>query len=179
MTLGAESVLLEWVFDSAFRFFPVEADPELGYRLHHFDAATNKILALASRAEPRDLVDAMHLHQTYLSLGALAWAAAGKDEGLSPLLILDLAERFAHYRQADLDSLALTTPLDIVALSSEWRRAVQDSRAHIVSLPPQELGCAYLDEGGVPVEPRPEVAGFAGLQRHFGSVGGAWPRIAE
>lgn len=36
------SVKLEWVHDSAFRFFPVEPDDELGYRLHRFDAATNK-----------------------------------------------------------------------------------------------------------------------------------------
>ena len=29
-----ERVILEWVYDSAFRFFPVEPDVELGYRLH-------------------------------------------------------------------------------------------------------------------------------------------------
>lgn len=43
---------LEWVYDSAWRFYPVEPDPELGYRLHYFDAATNKLLALSGRAEP-------------------------------------------------------------------------------------------------------------------------------
>lgn len=83
------SVKLEWVFDFAFRFYPVEPDDELGWRLHFADAATNKLLALSGRAEPRDFVDAIHLHDTYLSQGALAWAAAGKDEGLNPRLILD------------------------------------------------------------------------------------------
>jgi hypothetical protein len=72
---------LEWVYDSAWRFYPVEPDPELGYRLHYFDAATNKLLALSGRAEPRDFVDALHLHRTYLSLGTLACAAAGKEGG--------------------------------------------------------------------------------------------------
>lgn len=67
-----EQVALEWVYDSAFRFFPVEPDAELGYRLHKFDAATNKILALAGRAEPRDFVDALYLHDNYLTLGTLA-----------------------------------------------------------------------------------------------------------
>ena len=43
--------------DSAFRFFPVVQDQLLGWRLHHFDAATNKALTLAARAETRDYID--------------------------------------------------------------------------------------------------------------------------
>ena len=179
ISLEGDSVVLEWVHDSAFRFFPVESDPLLGYRLHHFDAATNKMLALASRAEPRDLVDAMHLHRSYLSLGTLAWAAAGKDEGLNPIMILDLAERFAHYRQDDLDSLSLASPWDIVDLSSDWREALERSRSLIKSLPVSDIGCCYLDTQGNPVNPNPGLPEFDDLRRHFGSVGGAWPRIAD
>ena len=40
-------VEIDWAADSAFRFFPIEPDPELGWRLHRFDAATNKALALS------------------------------------------------------------------------------------------------------------------------------------
>lgn len=83
-----ERLRLEWAFDSAFRFFPIESDEELGYRLNFWDAATNKALALASRSEVRDLVDALYLDANHLALGALAWAAAGKDQGLNPLFIL-------------------------------------------------------------------------------------------
>src|SRR5271165_4116148 len=50
---GAHSTRIEWVYDSAFRFFPVEPDQELGWRLNFWDAATNKILALFSRHEFR------------------------------------------------------------------------------------------------------------------------------
>jgi hypothetical protein len=47
--------------DSAFRFFPIERDPVLGWRLHLFDAATNKALTLAARTETRDYVDIVEL----------------------------------------------------------------------------------------------------------------------
>ena len=40
-----QGVKIEWVFDSAFRFFPVVPDPVLGYRLHDADLAVNKALA--------------------------------------------------------------------------------------------------------------------------------------
>ena len=40
------SVEIDWAADSAFRFFPIERDPLLGWRLHLFDAATNKALAV-------------------------------------------------------------------------------------------------------------------------------------
>ena len=116
VTCGEDSVKLEWVYDFVFRFYPVEPDDELSWRLHFADAATNKLLALAGRAEPRDFVDAIHLNLTYLSLGALAWAAAGKDEGLNPLLILELADRFVHYRQVDIDALHLSKPLRLPEL---------------------------------------------------------------
>jgi hypothetical protein len=42
---GADGVKLEWCHDSAWRFFPIETDELLGWRLHWFDAITNKALA--------------------------------------------------------------------------------------------------------------------------------------
>ena len=175
---GNESVKLEWVYDSAWRFYPVGPDAELGYRLHFFDAATNKLLALSGRAEPRDFVDAIHLHQTYLSLGALAWAAAGKDGGLNPHLILDLAERFARDRQEEIDALHLTQPLALPELKALWTQALAEGRELVDKLPSAESGCAYLDPvDRQPVVPDPESPDFPGLLRHFGSVGGTWPVI--
>ena len=175
-TQATDSVTLEWVYDSAFRFFPVEPDPELGYRLHTFDAATNKMLALAGRSEARDFVDAVFIHQEYLHLGTVAWAAAGKDEGLNPHMILDFAERFAHHRQEEIDALSLTSPLKIVALKKHWMEAIALARKLICALPPEEVGCAYLDPQGNPTNPNPGSPEFSTLQRHFGSVRGAWPQ---
>ena len=79
------SLRIEWAQDSAFRFYPLSKDDRFGYRLHHADAAVNKVLALAGRSEIRDFVDVLHLHDTYLSLGALAWAGCGKDPGFNSL----------------------------------------------------------------------------------------------
>ncbi|MFM7817097.1 MAG: hypothetical protein ACKPGI_09025, partial [Verrucomicrobiota bacterium] len=48
---------VEWVLDAAFRFFPIEPDPDLGWRLNFWDGATNKVLALAGRQKLRDFLD--------------------------------------------------------------------------------------------------------------------------
>ena len=39
--------------------------------------------------------------------------------------------------------------------------------------------CLYLDSLGQPICPDPAGSEFPRLTRHFGSVRGAWPRIAE
>jgi hypothetical protein len=52
-----EIMQLEWVADSAFRFFPAQRDDLFGYVLHSVDLATNKASAAADRREPRDIVD--------------------------------------------------------------------------------------------------------------------------
>jgi len=75
VTRGGESVRLDWTTDSAFRFFPAVPDEEFGYRLHDADLATNKVLALAGRSEVRDFLDILLIDRTYLSLGAVIWAA--------------------------------------------------------------------------------------------------------
>src|SRR5882672_11252587 len=36
---GKDVVEIDWAADSAFRFFPIERDPNLGWRLHLFDIA--------------------------------------------------------------------------------------------------------------------------------------------
>ncbi len=176
---GTQSVKLEWVYDTAFRFFPVEADDEMGWRLHYADAAINKVLALSGRAEPRDFVDSIFLETTYLSLGAMAWAAAGKDEGLNPMLILELASRFARYRQSDMDRLDLATPVSLPDLDRRWRDALERGRHLVCALPPDEVGCLYLHpESHAVTTPDPDSPDFPSLIRHRGSIGGAWPRLS-
>ena len=60
---GGQSTKLEWAYDSAFRFFPVQPDPEWGFALHPIDSATNKLLALAGRGELRDYLDILYLNR--------------------------------------------------------------------------------------------------------------------
>jgi hypothetical protein len=170
---------LEWVFDSAFRFFPVEPDAEMGYVLNFWDAATNKVLALAGRGELRDYLDVLHLHRQQLSLGALAWAACGKDTGYTPQFLIEEAQRLARYPASLLADLALREPVDLVGCKRQWLAAVRAARVLFDRLPAEEVGCLYLDAGGKPVTPDPAAADFPALRRHFGAVRGAWPVIRE
>lgn len=175
VTRGENHLKLEWAQDSTFRFFPVQKDAVLGYRLHDADAATNKLLAMAGRSEARDFVDILFLHRNYLSLGAVAWAACGKDPGFTPAFLLDQANRHATYYQADLDRLQLRAPLDLKVMKAEWISAREEALALASSLPPEELGCLYLGPDQAPLTPDPASGQFAELKRHRGSARGTWP----
>ena len=165
--------------DAAFRFFPVEPDLELGWRLNFWDAATNKVLAMAGRQKLRDFLDCLHLHERHLHLGALVWAAGGKDPGLTPEFILDWALRGNRFFPEDLADVRLGKPIDLVATKKAWFAAVQEARELVAHLPASELGCLYLDASGKPVCPDPASPDFPKLTRHYGSVKGAWPRIVD
>lgn len=173
-----ETMKMEWAQDSAFRFFPIQEDPFCGYRLHDADAAVNKILALAGREEARDFVDILHLHGNFLSIGALAWAACGKDPGYTPSFLLDHAGRHVAYTQDHLDRLSVRVPLDLMDLKRQWLTAVEQGQKLFDSLPVSDLGCLYLTPEGSPVTPAISDRGFSTLRRHFGSVHGAWPSIS-
>ena len=147
-------------------------------RWNFWDAATNKILALVGRQELRDYLDALYLHERHLHLGALTWAAAAKDPGFTPELIADWARRGNQFRPEDFRSLHLSQPFDPVAGKRTWLSAWAEAEALFEILPPGEMGCLYLADGK-PVLPKPSDPAFPGLTRHFGSVKGAWPRIAD
>ncbi|MBT3192887.1 MAG: nucleotidyl transferase AbiEii/AbiGii toxin family protein [Verrucomicrobia bacterium] len=178
VTVDKQQLKLEWAQDSAFRFFPIQEDARCGYRLHDADAATNKLLALAGRNEIRDLFDVLHLHDTYLSLGAMAWAACGKDPGFTPAFLLDHASRHTAYTQADLDRLSLREPLELATLKQRWLVGMDEAQTLVESLPPEEVGCLYLGPDQNPVTPSPVSAEFPTLIRHKGSARGAWPVVS-
>jgi hypothetical protein len=179
ITIADQQLKIEWAQDSAFRFFPVQKDQRCGYRLHDADAATNKVLALVGRTEIRDFVDTLHLHATYLSLGALAWAACGKDPGFTPEFLLDHAGRHTAYAQSDLDRLLLREPLDLRSMKQQWLAALDEARNLVASLPSEELGCLYLDSSKNPVTPAPASDAFSKLTRHKGCMRGAWPALSS
>ena len=87
--------------------------------------------------------------------------------------------RNALYREDSLNDLLLSHPPALTELKQRWMEASQDALNLIVRLPPDELGCLYLDAAGEPVCPDPTEPGFTQLTRHYGSVKGAWPRIVE
>jgi hypothetical protein len=174
---GGNRLLIEWVFDSAFRFFPVERDELAGWRLNLHDAATNKLLALMGRGEPRDYLDVLFFHQHHLSLGALCWAAAGKDPGVNPFMILEECQRTTRFRPEQFGELQLAAPLDLTGWKQAWLAASRAAEILLPRLPAEEVGCLYLDAAGNAVTPDPAAAKFATLRRHYGCVRGAWPVI--
>ena len=120
VTRGADHVEVDWAADSAFRFFPIERDPQLGWRLHLFDMATNKALTLSARTETRDYVDIVELHRTF-PLPAICWAACGKDPGFTPLSLLKMMRRFARLDPAKLEEIRAHV-IDPRALKEAWIR---------------------------------------------------------
>lgn len=173
---GTDSLKIAWAVDSAFRFFPVEPDPLLGYRLHDADLSVNKVLAGAGRLVIRDYIDLIYLHRSYLHLGALAWAATGKDPGMSPLLILNELHRHTRYQPEDLAEVRLAQPMSLSELKIEWLGMPKGARDLVERLPAAELGCLYLDTQGNPVTREPEKLSFGTLIRHRGQLKGSWPR---
>lgn len=160
---------------SAFRFFPIERDPALGWRLHWFDAGTNKALTLAARTETRDYVDIVEIAKRY-PLAALCWAACGKDPGFSPLSLLRMMRRFARVDRLELDKLRARA-MDPRELKTAWVEMSDEAEVKMTRLaderPDVPIGVAFVDPSGVP--------GWLGddssLRIHEPSVRGCWPTV--
>ncbi len=177
-----ESVLLQWVRDSAFRFFPLVEDSTFGLALHPFDLATNKVLALVGRVEVRDWVDTIACNDNLQPLGYLAWAACGKDPGFNPLAILNEAARGARYSKEEVDTLSFDgPPPDVTALSTHWRALLDSARAVVNVLPAPEAGKCVLDQSGHLLKVSPaqlkDLCDRGQVHFHKGSIRGALPQI--
>ncbi|HET6246718.1 MAG TPA: hypothetical protein VFE47_03390, partial [Tepidisphaeraceae bacterium] len=155
-----------------------QPDPDLGFVLHPLDGATNKMLALAGRGELRDYLDVLFLNRHVLSLGALAWAACGKDTGFTPQFLIEEAQRLSHHPASRLTTLQLRAPVDLVECKHQWLAAVAEANDLFLKLPPNEIGCLYLDSSGHAIAPDVMSPEFSSLRRHFGSEGGTWPSDA-
>jgi hypothetical protein len=177
-----EVVLMEWVRDSAFRFFPLQTHPDLGLTLHPFDLATNKTLALVGRIEVRDWVDLIHACERVQPLGYLAWAACGKDPGFGPKGILDVAARTARYSADEVRALSFVGPPPAPDdLARRWHALLDTAREVVDILPLSHLGqCVLGREGrfftGDAAALRSAVNGDH-LAFHQGRIRGAWPEI--
>ncbi len=178
-----EEVEVQWVRDSAFRFFPLLEHPELGLTLHPFDLATNKVLALVGRVVVRDWIDILTCHSALSPLGCLAWAATGKDPGLGPRFVLEEASRTAHYPAAELEAVAFEGPRPSHAeLTRRWRAALTDAHEIVSSLPADDVGHAVLDAETLTPwrgEGRqlPSALASGRIRFHAGSIGGAFPTV--
>jgi hypothetical protein len=173
---GEDGTLLEWVVDSAYRFFPALQDELFGYVLHPADIATNKALAAAGRREPRDIVDLLYIHEGYLPLGAVVWAASAKDPGLSPEGIIAEIRRYGRYQQADYDRVMSEAPIDAAVTAQALRAALDAADEFVRAMPAGKEGLLFLRDGQ-PVQPAP--AALEGYVEHGGQLRGHWPSSGE
>ncbi len=173
---GAGQLAMDWAHDSAFRFFPIVNDPLLGWRLHLFDMAANKALALSARSVTRDYIDILELSRIY-PLESIVWAACGKDEGFSPLFLLSMMRRFAKIEPGTVDKIKARN-LDPIEMKKEWTEISDHAEMEItrvadamIDLP---IGVAFVDDKGEP--------GWIGnnpdLKIHYGRLRGCWPTLS-
>jgi len=169
---------VEWSHDSAWRFLPVVQSVEVGYQLHPIDLAVNKVLALIGRNEPRDLLDTLFLHKNTLSLGALCWAASGKDPGFTPKLILAQIRRRGVLRDEDVKKLNLVEQPNLQEIKNEWLQAIASAEEFINSRPADEIGCLYyLSEDQSFTGEKNILLEDNNIQIHHGALYGVQPKI--
>jgi hypothetical protein len=177
-----EELLIQWSRDSAFRFFPLVENEELGLTLYPFDLATNKVLALAGRLEPRDWIDVLECNDKIQPLGYLAWAACAKDPGFNPKSLLAEARRSGRYSQDELQELSFSGPTpDAAQLGVRWHEILREAEDVAAALSGQPVGVCILESSGrLCRRPAGQISGALArdeLRFHEGSIRGSIPVI--
>ena len=175
---GANATRVDWAHDSAWRFMPLVRDPLGGLLLHPVDLSINKMLALASRDEARDFVDILFVHTHVLPVGALVWAAVGKDPGFTPLSLLEMLKRRGRNRPEDFARLHLAIPFDMTTAKTQWLGALDDADGFARSAPPEDAGCLYYSVTSRDfVLPGIDDIESKRVVPHFGQLGGVLPQL--
>lgn len=175
---SGERMKLEWVRDTAFRYFPAVEDDVLGYRLHDVDLAINKCLALANRAVVRDALDILELDRKVVSLAMMVSAACGKDPGFTPELMIEMIQRHIGFSPHELEAESLARPVDPVRLKKDLLALLQKTRETLKNVPAKMTGCLFVDQKGNVIRDFDKVKA-ASSKPHRGSVRGSWPRIVD
>lgn len=175
---GQETVL-QWMDETIHRFFPIVQDPTLGWRLHDADLAVNKLIAAASRRQPRDAVDVERLDREYLPLGYLAWAAAGKSSGFSPVELLEEVVRNAMHPPEAFAAVRIARPVDPRTIVSNLKAARDSGSLLARALPTDHYGRLFIDSGGKPCAATPEMIAGGHVVPHGISAHGAWPAFPD
>ena len=174
---SGERMQLEWVTDSAFRFFPTVRDELFGYVLHPADLAANKAAAAADRRVPRDIVDLATVHDAVLKLGAVLAATVGKFPGVTPEELLAEITRHSRFTAEEFAALAVAHPVDMRDLHRRIRNMLEEAERFLASLPSDAVGVLFLDRTGTPVQP--DLDALDTYTRHAGAPRGLWPSSPE
>lgn len=176
ITKDDENTVLEWVIDSAFRFFPAVLDDTFGYKLEMFDLATNKVLTAAARREPRDIIDLLYIDGAHVPLGAAVWAAPAKDAGYTPESLIAHIRRNGVYRQEDYDRLMIGERLDAADVTRSLRNALSIAENFVASMPDGFDCMAFLENGKAVL---PDVSRLHTYETLEAQLQSPWPRSSE
>jgi hypothetical protein len=122
------------------------------------------------------VLDLLYIHGRHLPLGAVIWAAVGKDPGYSPESLICEIRRNARYRADDYADLALAEPVDAGDVARRLRKALDEAEVFVGAMPAGKEGLLFLVDGK-PLQPEPQT--LADYVEHAGRRGGYWPSSAE
>jgi hypothetical protein len=173
-----ESTILEWAHESSWRFLPLVEIPGGGVMLHPIDLAINKLVALANRREPRDLVDAIFADTHILPFPALVWAVVEKNPGLNPASYVQQFRR-RTLTPEDAAYLRFTRECSVADAARHFRRMIADTDAFIAANTHREPGALLQDRRtGSFFLPQSE-EDWSNTREHRGALGGVVAQPAD
>ncbi len=173
-----ESTILDWAHESSWRFLPLVAMPGGGVMLHPIDLAINKLVALANRREPRDVVDVIFADTHILPFPALVWAVVEKNPGLNPSSYLEQFRR-RTLTPEDAAYLRFTGAYSVEDAAQHFRRMIAATDTFIAANTHREPGALLQDRRtGSFFLPRSE-EDWANTREHRGALGGIIAQPAD
>jgi hypothetical protein len=166
---------IQWVQYSGYNFYQPVPDPEFGWRLHFADLAVNKVLAAASRRQPRDLIDLYLVHTFIMPLWHAVWAAPGKDVEMTPEKVVERVRYHSQYAPGEIqNSVFAAPPAAIPNMITEVRNALDEAENYVNRLPADTVGKILVDSTGRPIRSLDELKTLE--QPAVAAVeGGTWP----
>lgn len=178
VTRDGQSTVLDWSHESAWRFLPLVDIPNGGVMLHPIDLAINKLVALANRREPRDLVDAIFADLHVLPFPALVWAVVEKNPGLNPSSYLEQFRR-RTLTPEDAAYLRFSGDFSVEEAARRFREMVFETETFITANRHREPGALLQDRRtGRFFLPQSD-DDWANTSEHRGALGGVVAQVAD
>ncbi len=175
---GASATVVDWAHESAWRFLPLVPLPGGGVMLHPIDLAINKLVALANRREPRDLVDVLYADAHILPFPALVWAVVEKNPGLNPASYLEQFRR-RTLTPEDAAYLRFTGAYDVADAAKRYRALVVAADAFISENTQREPGALLQSRRSGAFFLPQTTEDWANTREHRGALGGVVAQPAD
>ena len=173
-----DATVLDWAHESAWRFRPLVSVAGGGVMLHPIDLAINKLVALAHRREPRDVVDAIFADRHVLPFPALVWAVVDKNPGLNPASYLEQFRR-RTLTPEDAAYLRFAGPYRVDEAAQHFRRMIENADTFIAANTNREPGALLQDRRtGRFFAPLTD-DDWANTREHRGALGGVIAQPAD